>query len=344
MLVLLALVGCTKMELAPTPAKEVTFTVGKHASMETKAVSLDNYSITSFKSKGFLHAEGYESVTQDFFGANGETISKNGNEWVPSHPYYWPKSELSYVNFVSWYDKNGAPTTVSETALEWTNRTIEANDDIMYADEAWRFRDNTTNASQYNSDATLTGVPTLFHHALAQVKFQAKLSDATEGNVRWTLSISNFKVENVHKTGSLSLRNSDEQTDYHTKSWTNTSWIPSSNVAADTLSHAGTYTMGANYQVLMNTRTVMPQTTYGMVLSFDYSINTYYEIAGNQLVSVSENARATVDLYEVFRIYNWSVNTCVTYNIIINPKTNKITFAPTLSDWTTDLNNTIYVE
>lgn len=342
-LVLVALAGCTKIEFAPAPEKEITFSVAEYASAQTKAsASLESQGIESFNSKGFLHAIGVEGV-QDFFGASGETISKQESVWTPSHPYYWPKSEFSYVNFVSWYDYLGTPSNVSEERLEWNNRTISHNDNIMYADEAWRYNDNPTNGPQYTNDAITKGVPAIFHHALARVKFQARLSEASEGNVSWTAAISNFKVENVHKTGSISFRNSDPGTSFTTKPWDNASWIPTE--AVDTLSRPANITLDGNTKVLMNSRSVLPQSTFGMLLTFDYTIITTYNITGNTLTEVRENATASVNLYSDFKIYNWDMNTSITYTLVFDPKTNKITFDPVLTeDWNTDLNNATYIE
>ena len=359
-LVLAALTGCVKAELDPVPEREITFTVGHYASADTKAASLESYSITSFKSKAFLHAEGYEDETQNIFGANGETISArnaSGNiitsgvaaSWAPSHPYYWPKSALSYINFVSWYDNGGTPTTASETRLEWTNRTITATDNIMYADVAWRFNDNYTSAAQYNGDAVTSGVTTLFHHALAQVKFQARLSEASEGNTSWTVTVSNFRLTNVHNTGSLVLYNSDPTTAFTTRPWTNAAgtgapvWTQTD--AVETISLNGSHTLGAANQVLMDFRSVLPQSTFGMQLTFDYTINTTYGTQGNPISSMSENAQATVDLYSAFMLYTWDMNTRYTYTLVINPKTNKITFEPTLTEgWNSDTGNSMFLE
>ena len=170
--------GCAKVEVIDAPEREISFTVGNYAPA-TKAVAVTEF--TSFKSKGYLYAEGVATV-QDFFGANGETISVddpiNPTEWTPSHPYYWPKSANSYINFVSWYDKNGAPTTATETSLVWeidgTNRTLASDDNILVADKAWFQKDNTFNGEQYTDDAITSGVPTLFKHLLAQVSVKAK--------------------------------------------------------------------------------------------------------------------------------------------------------------------------
>ena len=359
-LVLTTLTGCVKAQLEQAPDREITFTVANYATADTKAASLESYNITSFKSKGFLHAEGYENTTQDFFGANGETISARNSSgsiinsgtaasWAPSHPYYWPKSALSYINFVSWYDNGDGPSTVTETSLEWTNRIITAGDNIMFADEAWRFNDNLTSAAQYNEDAITSGVTTLFHHALAQVKFQARLSEAQEGNTSWTVTVSNFRLTNVHNTGSLILRNSDPTTAFTTKPWTNAAgtgapvWTQTNDV--ETISLNGYTTLGAANQVVMDFRSVLPQSTYGMQLTFDYTINTTYGTQGNPISSVSENARASVDLYSAFMLYTWDMNTRYTYTLVINPKTNKITFEPTLTEgWNNDSGNSMYLE
>ena len=167
--VLVALWGCTRVEMDPVPGKKVTFSVGSYVP-QTRAVSLDSEGITSFTSKAFLHAEGVSGV-QNFFGPDGESIVYNPTalEWAPAIEYFWPKSSESYINFVSWYDELSAPTTATETSLVWSNRTIGANDNILVADVAWRYKENTTNAAQYTGDAILTGVPVLFHRMLSRV-------------------------------------------------------------------------------------------------------------------------------------------------------------------------------
>ena len=118
---LVALWGCTKVDVAPVPAKRVAFAVGSYVPQTKAAASLNSEGITAFSSKAYLYAEGV-SGAQNFFPAAGETVSYNASvpEWAPSHDYYWPKGAESYVNFVSWYDKNGTPTAASETSLVWT--------------------------------------------------------------------------------------------------------------------------------------------------------------------------------------------------------------------------------
>ena len=128
----LAMVGCTKVEQVPAVEQSIAFAVGTYA-QQTKVGKLDEIdNITSFTSKAFLHANGAAAGT-DYFGQNGVTIQKNGDLWEPARPYYWPLSGDSYINFVSWYDNGGTPTTATETTLAWTGRTIAASDNILYA-------------------------------------------------------------------------------------------------------------------------------------------------------------------------------------------------------------------
>ena len=148
--------ACTKIEdIDSAPAEKITFQAASYVP-QTKANSSVWSEFTSFKCKAFLHAAGY-SDTQNMFGASGETITPwqsdgstaatseaNVSYWAPSHDYYWPKDASSYVNFVAWYDKNGAPTTSSETSLVWTingtDRSLATSDNILFADEAWYYR------------------------------------------------------------------------------------------------------------------------------------------------------------------------------------------------------------
>ena len=348
---LVALWSCTSVEVDPTPGKRVTFSVGSYVP-QTKAVSLNSEGITSFSSKGYLYAEGIDHV-QDFFVAAGETITYNPStpEWSPSRTYYWPKSSQSYVNFVSWYDKNGQPATATQTAMSWvidgSSRTLAPDDNIMFADVAWRYNDN---ATEYVATSGVSeGVPTLFHHALARVKFQAKATPVSEGTTTWSVSITNFKLEGVRKQGTLSLTNADPGSTGTRAWWTGTqgsdpAWSLSG--AADTLSRAGqTFNLTVNDQpvAIMNTRSVLPQPTTDMQLSFDYAIRTDYDNSGSNYVI--ERLHKTIALSSFTSAAgSWEMNQSITYTITINPKSNLILFDPVCTDWVSDPNNKMYLE
>lgn len=331
--------GCVRTDYDPTPDKEVTFAVGCYAT-QTKASSLldSEDGISSFKSKGYLYAEGLEGQAQNFFGATGETISwdETNEEWTPSHPYYWPKSPESYINFVSWYDKNGNPTTVSETSLVWSidgnPRSIVADDNIMFADEVWGYKQNLSPAA-YGFDNVTSGVPTLFHHALAKMRFRVR---ATEGslNSNVSLTVHDFVVENIYKTGSLSLTNSNPANDATpvegptTKAWRG-SWS-FTGAEADTLKgYPASINLTEEYQSIMDLRAVIPQGVNNILVTFNYDITTSID-ANN---SISETVPVSVGLSS-FTANSLAWNKVYTFSITINPALVEIQVDPaSIAEW-----------
>ena len=129
-----AMAACSKDQIVDDgPGAKVTFQAANYLrATKSGEVSVFN-DFKTFKCRAFMHAEGvdlnadYSVKTdsyQEFFGSTGETISPYDaenhviaaptvstttvNYWAPSHDYYWPKSEHSFVNFVGWYGTNGS--------------------------------------------------------------------------------------------------------------------------------------------------------------------------------------------------------------------------------------------
>ena len=345
-----ALTACTKVDMEEiAPRKKVTFQVAGYAPM-TKANTSVMSEFTSFTAKAYLYAEGYtgnNQTPQDFFGASGTTIraytsgnavtTTAGSEsyWAPGHDYYWPKSENSYINFIAWYDYRGvAPSTATETSLSWNNYTVQSTDNLLFADEAWRFNTNTTNAAQYDGDRVNSGVPMLFHHALAQVAFQAKLkSNATSNGFRTEITITNFALSGVYSTGSLSLTNSDPSTSATAKAWTKSStcgWTPSGSTSS--LSDANTHELSTTATSLVAMRTVLPQSVDGMRLTLTYTVKTY---TGNSETPIIVETMSLTDELDnlVPTITDWLMGHKITYTLAIDPSTDMIEFQPTLEQW-----------
>lgn len=224
---LVALTACTKMETIDTPAKKISFNPATYVA-STKADPATNHSlnaavadggegVTAFKSKAFLHADaGSGMTTQNMFGEAGETVSYNSSvpEWAPANEYFWPKAASSYINFVSWYTTNDnfiTPANVSETQMDWGTSanpiTITSTDNILFANEALGYKDNTTNGTTYANDAVTSGVPTLFHHALAKIAFNVKLKTATTSTgTIWDVAVQSATLK-VGNNGYLALIN-----------------------------------------------------------------------------------------------------------------------------------------
>ena len=170
-----ATVACAKVETVNGNFdKKVTFQTANYVpSTRAGEVSVLN-DFTAFKCKAYLHAEGIDlnadgSVNgtsyQNFFGTDGETISYNGSsEWAPSHTYYWPKGSKSFVNFIGWYGTDGSaaidPTIAYayesgkyKATMTWNFTSVagEAGSNLLYADMAWRYKQN-NNPATYHLD------------------------------------------------------------------------------------------------------------------------------------------------------------------------------------------------
>ena len=320
--------GCAKTEVS-APEREITFSVGSRVA-KTKAVEITEF--TSFQSKGYLHAEGVNTV-QDFFGAAGETITKTGSEWLPSHPYYWPKSESSYINFISWYDKNGAPTTVTENTIEWSNRTIAADDNILVAKKAWKQKANVVNYFT-------SGVPTIFHHLLGKVGFDVKASDVTETNgdvtTTWSIRIENFTLSGVYRTGTLSLTNNEEPVVEEgqpcVSAWTG-NWV--NNGITSTISGADITVNTTTPVSVLASASVLPQSIDGKNVSFDYTIITTSTNNVTDETHVLEETMSSGNLaLSSFSgsASEWEMNKIITYTITITSKTGAISMHPEIAD------------
>ena len=115
--------------------------------------------------------------------------------------YYWPDAPgaLYNVAFYALYPAS-APTTsdiVSNKTIAFdTTHPIDGNTDVLYT------KHQTSLSAVISSSSP--AVPLRFHHALTQLAFQGKLSDAfiTDG---LQVTVGSIKVRNVNSTGDLDL-------------------------------------------------------------------------------------------------------------------------------------------
>ena len=345
---LAASAGCSKVEVADAPDKAVTFTVASY-SPQTRAESIITVDgIRSFSSRGYLHGVGVDAP-QDFFGANGETITYNGsNEWAPTHDYFWPKSTASYVNFISWV--GGNPTiTYSNTApfkatFAWSG-AVATTDNLMWADMAWRYKNN--DGVIYKKDGVTEGVPPLFHHALAQVRFQGKVTktSATDGGktVNWTVTVNELSLTNVANKGTFSLTNSDPGSNT-TKEWTltNPEWA-SLEGAVEVKPTIASTPLGTTATDIFGWQSVIPQSTAAVAMKVKFNVKTVYPT--NPAKTVEEVVEKTVNLSDFTDpISVWERNKRYTYTLIIEPDTGIIKIIPVETDWLEGATKDITVE
>lgn len=327
---LVASVACSKVETAETtPDVEIGFQVASYLSQtkagETSFVSeLDELGITSgqyFKSAAYIHAaqsDGTVAAPAAFFVAgdsNVESINFDGTKtWKPAHPYYWPKSPKSSISFFSWYDFGDQVTPSityttdgGEATLAWGDRTVALKDNVMFADAAYHYKQNDNGAQNYKIDAN-DGVPTLFRHALAKVRFTVKQNPmkvqdgTTDKYTFWEVKLSDVALASgaIKNNGKFSLTQTSSTNAATQVAWTKPTdeiWAaPASqtylteklgNAAGDIfdtevakgnvkLTNTAVELTGTNF--MKDTYfAVMPQAVADNVtLTFKYEIKTYY--------------------------------------------------------------------
>jgi len=379
---LVALTACTKIETVEKPVQKITFLTANYMS-QTKAgeVSVLN-DFNEFKCLAFLHAEGVDlnadySVKTDsyqaFFGS-GETISPYNSSnakltgltssatnvayWAPSHDYYWPKGEHSFVNFAGWYGTTGSaasdPTiayaydnSISKwkATLTWafSNSTVGATGaNLLYSDMAWRYNENPDASYKLNGLASgYKGVPMLFHHALAQINVKAYAASAdspaltagtgnvTDGLATWTITLEDVTINNIYNAGTLTLTNADPGTT-KTQEWTG-DWAGTGSVGTLTTSDFTVQKVTqATAENLVAATCVLPQTIgTSVTLTFNMRIRTDYTggVYNTELIPVTIK-------FNDMGTSAWAQNTKYTYYIIINPSQKTVRFDPALqADW-----------
>ena len=315
---LVALTACTKVDVPTTVenSKKISFQVANYVAQTKAEETVELTETKTFSSKAWLHANG-DAAGTPFFGTADtwtETISRNPSTdasaytWEPSLEYFWPKGTGSYINFISWYATGSKdPSVPDETHMNWGSSTsaleIAGTDNFLFADEAWRYSDNAT--STYNNKVS-SGVPTLFHHALAKLAFNVRLSTKTaSAKTIWDVDIKDVTIV-VGNKGYLNLVNEDNRTT-GTKAWkvgtsygsgaaatsANYGWtavegtetivettssatsgvtkevtLPSTMILKPFDATTSAPATSGDFQALLAERTVMPQTVNGGVATF----------------------------------------------------------------------------
>lgn len=257
---LVASAACTQLEIGENaPEVKIGYQVANYAA-QTKAgetsflTELSGLGVSSdqaFSSSAFINADDGNGGHNfgAFFNPNPESITWNSTAktWSPaSKDYYWPKSPKSNIDFFSWYDYEGVAPTLTYTGtsatMVWSNKAVAGKSDILFADIAFH---QTKNSKTYKLDGVSEGVPTLFHHALAQVKFTAKIKDdcyqiADSKNSGyyhfWEVKLSNvaFAANKVQTNGTLTLTGADPDANDAAASitpWTSAVWTNASSPA-----------------------------------------------------------------------------------------------------------------
>ncbi len=358
LLVLAALVGvastgCVKSDdgAAPEPQQKITFEPAAYKAggrATTVAFPVNN----TFGAFAYYRTTAVGSEAHSVFMDNVEVsyVAAATPYWGPAETYYWPASEGAHLDFISYQPYNQDKTNAAvpqildsdnQQTMTYQSFKVDAANpiDLMYSDKAMQ---QTRNTSHYG----FTGVPTLFHHALAKLNFMVKATvldnSATSPTAvtRWEVTVKKITLNNIYDTGSVTLKTTNNHTQATTVQWTNTQspnvWSPTSSTTSKewaidqvlttsaVVYGSGTTTVASNYYVL-------PQTfnTDHQSITIDYSVKTTAPGAQSATVDYTK----TVHFINYPSVPAWEMGKNITYTIQIDPEGDVIHFAPAVVDW-----------
>ena len=372
------LAGCAKVEKNPSPSHEIDFQAAKYLTSTkaddagtnddgsdagTTTTSPGVYDTENSFGTFSIASNGATDINDDSYEdiMNNVKISYNGDVWKAHResPYFWPaQGSLDFISYSPHYDTPAEGQTDSriptvgddKKTLTWTGYTVKYNhkDDLMYADKAVGLNENKKEFAGKN-----TGVPTLFRHALAQVKFQFNIT--SDADKKYSVYIKKLILDNVYTTGNLELNldETDEATSDFMQGWN----LPTKNVWTN-------LTKEDNAYLTIETPDGVAVTTTSNCYADDKSSTESFYVLPQGLVAKDEATKAGQKMYVEFELrvkiknddgtvvkeasvdtykwttylntltlQSWEINKLITYTVTFDPPFNEITFDPAVVDW-----------
>lgn len=343
-LVGVAFTSCVRNEeFAPKTQKEISFEVANYVqSTRVEAFkTTETFAANAWVTDGgtttqLIKDEVVSYGTTDLDHDSNDSTAPLTSYWKTANTYYWPLDGT--VDFICYYPTGVKPSITYDYAgadeLTYKDYTVD-DVDVMYADKAVRYSANTT----YQG---FTGVPTLFHHALAKLNFKVQNGNYDDGVYYWVVTVKSITANNIHKKGSVTLTHDGNTADASYGDWKLPDpavWTPSATPVT------ATYTWDPA-DVVLNHETVtafdaktvyvMPQTLTKVgdhqTVTVVYTID---QIRKSDLAVISsKDYNPTLDLYST-TLEHWQMNKDITYTLSFNPKGEMILFAPAVQEWVT---------
>jgi len=310
--------SCTKIAENGSVAQqpEITFQTATHVTKVTGSVfpTTETFSVYAWT----------EASTIPYFMDN-VTVGYDGvSAWKPQGAtYYWPK--YSTVDFIAYYPTGMTGITVAENKITYDNIDVNTlQQDIMYTDKAAGFSNNvdlmSDGVNAYN------GVPLIFRHALAKVKYIVELAydhkQEADGTVTdWEVKINSLTVNSVYTKGSCVL-NLNTTPAEGIIGWTrptdtdgNFVWTPAGPFASFAGIANQDIVPGTDYEALAE-RYVLPQTlTAG---NQQITVSLTIKTTRNGVLVLNETFSKTVDIV-LPAIPAWEMNHVYTYRLRLTP-------------------------
>lgn len=381
----LAIVGCGKVNLDQSAQDEetpISFQALSYVS-QTKADPHNHlalpkdaeFDILAYFTDGEIAASGTSKFL--YFNdivANSET-SDEPTEWVwktQNGTYYWPKTGM--LSFYAVYPAGKATYdatngfTFDEYAVTVpyaTQKVATVSEDLMLAQTLDQNCDKDTD--KHFTD----GVPLLFHHELAKVKFSAKLYSEKNyndgvvkvGDVYFSAVIDEISISNIYGKGKLALNSSNEY------AWTpsgdkassgkivDMEYSPAKDATGFTIDTAvkGKGLTGADWTKFEEEYYVLPQELPVTDANTDATITVKFTVyaydKNGKVISKTSYGSDSDTSHPAFTkklgdfsgkvsdtttdadMTKWNINTVYNYRFIIDPFEGEIYFDPCMEDW-----------
>ena len=250
------------------------------------------------------------------------TIEYKADEetWKPKNEtFYWPKN--STVDFISFYPTGLSGITVEKDKITYSNIDVNTlQDDVMYADKAAGFSDNADLID--DSLSSFTGVPTIFRHVFAKVKFIVELNynhkKEADGTVTdWEVKVNSSSISGVYTTGGAVLTLASTPT-IGIIPWEKPAgnvWTPNGDVTTINGLSDATIVPGTDYTAV-DELFVLPQALSAGQQKV--SINLTVKTTRNGAAFLNETFEKEADLY-INTLPAWEINHVYTYRIKLSP-------------------------
>ncbi|MBQ8240524.1 MAG: fimbrillin family protein [Bacteroides sp.] len=302
-------------------------------------------------------------------------IASTTNYWTTlDKQYFWPTTGehldfICYAPYNSDANSPGVPkidNTDQQKTMVFQNFVVDAANkiDLMYADKAVKYTANV-------SYAGFSGVPTLFHHALAKLNIRVKVlytdNSAISPNhvTSWLTKINSVEIKDIFTTGTLTLKTAEDHSETNIFPWTRVRIIDDYNVWNINAERTVTSKKWEYTQTLSTTANiygtgnddrpedyfVLPQALYAEGGSIDLSVSSgqtitiKYQITTTEpdgTVIPGEEQTKTVYFKSYPSVPAWEMGKNITYTIMIDPAGDVIHFAPQEEDWV-DINGEISI-
>ena len=241
------------------------------------------------------------------------------NMWKPKETFYWPKNTT--VDFISYYPTGLSGITVEKDKLTYSGIDVNSlQKDIMYADKAAGFSDNPDLVD--DSISGFTGVPTIFRHSLAKVKFIVELTynhkkeaDGTETD--WEVKVNSANISGIYTSGGAVFTLASTPT-IGVIPWEKPAgnvWTPDGTTTIINGLSNTALTPGTDYSAIDEVY-VLPQALAASQQKV--TINLTIKTTRNGVPFLNETFDKVADLY-IGTLPAWEINHVYTYRVKLSP-------------------------